>query len=80
MALSGSGVVYSYTAVRQVVNPEYEGDTPFILVDVALEEGLRMLARLEGGAPLAIGAPVQVVFRKLRAGHAILPCFVVVAP
>lgn len=55
----GRGTVYSTTVVRRKV--EHGGDYNVALID--LEEGVRMMSRLEGIAPqdVAIGMAVQLV-------------------
>jgi uncharacterized OB-fold protein len=54
---SGRGVVYSTTVVRR--KAEHGGDYNVALID--LEEGVRMMSRVEGFAPdrVAIGMTVQ---------------------
>lgn len=54
---SGGGTVYSFTVVRR--KPQLGGDYNVILVD--LDEGPRMMSRLEGAAPdsLRIGTKVS---------------------
>lgn len=56
VAPSGKGTVHSTTVVRR--KPERGGDYNVCLVD--LEEGVRMMSRVEGLAPteVAIGMPV----------------------
>jgi len=56
-APSGRGTVYSTTVVRR--KAEHGGDYNVALVD--LDEGVRMMSRIEGLAPeaVAIGMPVQ---------------------
>lgn len=54
---SGSGTVHSFTVQRR--RPEQGGDMSLVLVD--LEEGPRMLSRIDGMAPadVTIGMTVQ---------------------
>ncbi|WP_233234926.1 Zn-ribbon domain-containing OB-fold protein [Bordetella sp. LUAb4] len=56
-APSGRGTVYSTTVVRR--KPEAGGDYNVALVD--LEEGVRLMSRIDGVAPIGvhIGMPVQ---------------------
>ncbi|NYT86466.1 Zn-ribbon domain-containing OB-fold protein [Pollutimonas harenae] len=56
-APTGRGTVYSTTVVRR--KPEQGGDYNVALID--LEEGVRMMSRVEGVAPtdVTIGMPVQ---------------------
>jgi uncharacterized OB-fold protein len=44
--LSGKGTIYSFTIVRRPAGGSPTGDAPFTLVDVLLDEGIRMLSRL----------------------------------
>jgi uncharacterized OB-fold protein len=75
-AVSGRGVVRSWTVVRQSFLPGF--DVPFVLVDVELEEqhDLRLIGRLlDGvGADLRLGAEVQVAFEDVTAETAV-PAF-----
>jgi uncharacterized OB-fold protein len=59
---SGRGVVYSTTTVRQ--RPERGGDYNIALID--LEEGARMLSRVEGKVPteVKIGMRVEAVISE----------------
>lgn len=56
-APTGRGTVYSTTTVRR--KPEHGGDYNVALID--LEEGVRMMSRVEGIEPdtVSIGMPVQ---------------------
>ncbi|MFC9355128.1 Zn-ribbon domain-containing OB-fold protein [Rhodococcus sp. NPDC057014] len=62
--LSGRGRIYSFTVVRQPVHPAFTDEAPYPLVDVELEEGVRMLSVLRGTPldQLSIGMPVAVEF------------------
>ncbi|ADP82137.1 Zn-ribbon domain-containing OB-fold protein [Pseudofrankia inefficax] len=77
-AVSGSGVVRSWTVVRQSFLPGFAGDVPFVLVDVELAEQaeLRLIGRLlDGpGAGLRLGAGVAAAFEDVAPGVAI-PAF-----
>jgi uncharacterized OB-fold protein len=74
--VSGEGVVRSWTTVHQAFLPGF--DVPYVLVDVELAEqdGLRMIGRLlDGpGAELRIGLPVKVDFEDLGEG-VLVPAF-----
>lgn len=74
--LSGRGTIYSYTVVRQPVHPAFVDAAPYVFVDVALDEGLRMVSTMVGAGPndVCIGDRVLVIFR--RAGEVSLPYFV----
>jgi uncharacterized OB-fold protein len=60
--LSGRGAVYSYAALHYPQSPAF--DYPVLAVLVDLEEGVRLLANLEGIAvdQVRIGMPVVVGF------------------
>jgi uncharacterized protein len=77
--VSGRGRVATWTVVHQAFLPGFAADVPYTVVEVELEEqqGLRMVARLaheppaDGGAGLAVGAPVEVVFADVAEGVAV---------
>lgn len=77
-AVSGRGIVRSWTVVRQAFLPGFDDDLPFVLVDVELVEqaDLRLIGRLLDGvdADLHIGDPVAVAFEDLAPGVAV-PAF-----
>lgn len=68
--VSGRGVVYSTTVVRQ--RPERGGDYNIALVD--LEEGARMMTRVVDIAPgqVRIGMPVQAAIGELQSEPLVL--------
>ena len=64
---SGKGEVYSYTTVYDA--PEgYEGQAPYTVALVKLEEGPLITAQLTDvdNGQVGIGQPVEMVTRKLR--------------
>jgi uncharacterized OB-fold protein len=70
--VSGRGRISTWTIMRDAFIPAFRVDVPWVIVVVELEEqpGLRILARLLDGAaaPLALGAPVEVVFEDVTPG------------
>lgn len=76
--VSGRGIVRSWTVVRQAFLPGFDGDLPFVLVDVELIEQaeLRLIGRLLNGAEVDIrlGDPVVAAFEDLAPGIAV-PAF-----
>ena len=76
--VSGRGMVRSWTVMRQSFLPGFDGDVPFLLVDVELVEqpDLRIIGRLMDGpdADIQIGASVQATFEKLSSDIAV-PAF-----
>lgn len=67
-AFSGKGEVYSFTVVHDPPTG-YEDQAPYAIALVKLEEGPIVTAQLTDvdSAQLAIGMPVEMVTRKLRA-------------
>jgi uncharacterized OB-fold protein len=62
--VSGRGVVYSYTIIRQNKSPQFTNDTPYNVALVQLAEGPRMLSTIVD-IPLSeirVDMPVTVVF------------------
>ncbi|OZI17153.1 Zn-ribbon domain-containing OB-fold protein [Bordetella genomosp. 7] len=70
VAPSGRGTIYSTTVIRR--RPEQGGDYHVALVD--LEEGVRMMSRVEGVAPAAvkIGMQVQAAITRGEDGNQIV--------
>jgi uncharacterized OB-fold protein len=70
--VEGSGVIRSWTVVRQSFLPGFDADLPFVLVDVELTEQprIRLIGRLLDGvdAPLTVGTPVRVAFEDIADG------------
>ena len=60
---SGRGTVYSFTVVHRT-SEEFSADLPFPVGLVDLEEGVRMMARLDVSEPV-VGMPVEVVFERV---------------
>ncbi len=62
---AGTGAIYSYTTVQEP--PEgFEGQTPYVLALVKLDEGPLITAQITDlDAPPAIGDRVEMVTRKL---------------
>jgi uncharacterized OB-fold protein len=82
MPVAGTGVVRSWTVMRDSFLPGFHDDVPFVLVDVELDEqaDLRMIGRLVDGpgASLHLGAHVSTVFDDLAPGVAV-PAFKLVS-
>ena len=74
--VEGSGVVRSWTVIRQSFLQGF--DVPFVLVDVelAVQPGLRLIGRLMDGpgARLDLGASVRMAFEDVAPGVAV-PAF-----
>jgi hypothetical protein len=75
--------VTTWTIVHQAFLPAFAADVPYVVAEVELaeQEGLRMVARLVGARPgdLAVGTPVEVAFDDVAPGIAV-PRFVPARP
>ena len=60
---SGRGTVHSYTIVHRT-SEEFRAEAPFPVALVDLEEGVRMMARLDVAEP-RVGMPVKVAFKRV---------------
>lgn len=61
---SGRGTVYSLTVVRRAAGPAFADDVPYVIGLIDLEEGVRLLSRIQVSDPddARIGMAVQVAF------------------
>jgi hypothetical protein len=68
-AVSGRGLVHTFTVSHYVGAPGFDGEAPYAIVMVELEEqpGLRIVANLRGcsAADVKVGLPVEVVFEDV---------------
>ena len=73
---SGRGKLHTYV-VSHLAAPGWEGETPYVIAVVQLDEGPRMMSNLVGvpadPARLALDMPLQVVFQPR--GEQMLPLF-----
>jgi uncharacterized OB-fold protein len=58
---SGRGTVYSWIVVHRAFDPAFAAETPYTLATVDLEEGGRIVGRLEG-TPAQFGMTVMTSF------------------
>jgi uncharacterized OB-fold protein len=67
--VSGRGIVHTFTVSHYVGAPGFEGETPYVIVQVELEEqpGLRVVANLRDCPcdAVRVGLPVEVVFEAV---------------
>ena len=65
--ISGHGEIYTYTVVRRAPTPAYAEDAPYTLAHVTMDEGFRMIGKLNGVAPedVRIGSPVQITYQEV---------------
>lgn len=68
--VSGRGTVFSFVVYHRVYHPAYEGEVPYVVALIALEEGPRMLSNIVGVAPdkVRVDMPVKVVFDDVADG------------
>ena len=73
---SGNAKVYTFAVMRDMVEPKFAPDLPYMLAIVDLQEGVRMMTQIVECAPEAveIGMDVEVTFRDITDRHA-LPFF-----
>jgi uncharacterized OB-fold protein len=76
VAVSGRGMVYSYTIMHRAYHPAFAAKVPYALVVVELEEGGKITSNVVGIDPhrLKCGMPVEVIFEKFT-DEVVLPKF-----
>jgi len=64
---TGRGVVFSWTVVARALHPDFQDATPYAPVIVEMEEGVRLLSRVDGVPPedLTIDMPVEISFEAV---------------
>jgi uncharacterized protein len=64
---SGKATLYSFALMHQVYHPGFASEVPYIIAQVDLEEGLRILTNLVGcsSSDLQIGMPLEVTFEAI---------------
>jgi uncharacterized OB-fold protein len=74
--VSGRGTVWSFVVMHQAAHPWFAARVPYAVVQVELEEGVRMISNLLDVPPaeMRIGMPVEVVFDPVADG-VVLPRF-----
>ena len=66
-ALSGRGVVYTYTITYKALSDEFQKDLPLVIAYVALDEGPRIVSWVRGVEPsdVRVGMRVEAEFEKI---------------
>jgi hypothetical protein len=74
--VSGRGTVFSFVVFHRVYHPAYEGEVPYVVALIELQEGPRMLSNIVGIPPdqVRCDMAVKVVFDDVADGVA-LPKF-----
>ena len=64
--VSGRGEVHTFTVARRPAGPAFADDVPYVVALIALEEGPRMMSRIQTDDPDSVrtGARVEVIFVK----------------
>jgi len=64
--VSGRGEVHTFTIARRPAGPAFADDVPYVVALIELEEGPRMMSRIQTDDPenVHIGAKVEVTFVK----------------
>ncbi len=72
---AGTGRIKSFTIIRRAVSAAFEGDVPYVVALVTLDEGPTLMANVIGCSPeeVSIGRPVRVTFE--RRGAVLIPQF-----
>ena len=72
----GRGVISTWVVVHKVWFPAFAGETPYNVVQVELEEGPRLTAKMVGldGQPITVGQKVAIDFEDVDDALT-LPCF-----
>ncbi len=60
---AGRGVVYAFVTAHVAISPGFTAEPPYTVATVELDEGPRLLGRVESLLPVAIGAGVVARFR-----------------
>jgi uncharacterized OB-fold protein len=65
---SGQGTLSTFTLVHQVAHPGFVSEVPYILAEVDLQEGVRIVSTIVGcsHAELRIGMPLAVTFADIN--------------
>jgi uncharacterized protein len=73
---SGKGRIFSWIITHQAMHPKFRDETPYAVLVVEMDEGVRFVSRPLGIAneDLAIDLPVQVIFETIGEEFA-LPLF-----
>lgn len=73
--VSGRGKVYSFVTFHRVYHPAFEGDVPYVVALIELEEGPRLLSNVIGVAHEDVRCEMQVEVVFEDVGEATVPKF-----
>ncbi|TCC36462.1 Zn-ribbon domain-containing OB-fold protein [Kribbella speibonae] len=76
--VSGRATLHTFSVVHRTWSEAFAADVPYVFAIVDLEEGVRMTSRVVDVEPERVRCdmPLQVVFRKLEDGGAVMPFFI----
>jgi uncharacterized protein len=64
---SGRGTIYSYIVVHRHAHPGFNAQVPYVVALIDLEEGPRMMSRVDGNPKeVKVGAKVEVYFEEMN--------------
>lgn len=65
---AGTGTVYTYTIVHRAGSQAFAAETPYAIVLVDLDEGVRVMSNMVNCKPdqVSIGMPVRLVFEDVN--------------
>lgn len=68
--VSGNGKVYSFVTFHRVYHPAWEGEVPYVVALIELDEGPRLLSNIVGIEPdkVQCDMPVKVAFDDIAPG------------
>lgn len=68
--VSGRGTVYTYTVIRSP-QPAFRGLEPYVVANVELEEGVRLMANVltDDVEAVGIGTKVRIVYQEIAPGQ-----------
>ncbi len=73
----GGGEIYSYTVAHRPAGPAFKDDAPYVLAVVQLDEGPRMMTRIDGDRDrIGIGRRVTVHYVPAEEGF-VMPHFII---
>jgi hypothetical protein len=64
---TGRGTLFSWTIIHRALHPSYVDEVPYAVVIVEMEEGVRLVTRLDGIShdELKLGIPLEVFFEDV---------------
>jgi uncharacterized protein len=68
--VAGTGVVHAFPIVYRHPNPAFQGDIPYVVAMIELDEGVRLMSNLvdvpADPEHVKVGMPVEVVYEKVN--------------